>query len=468
MSKRRLRTISTFLLVLTDAGMTALAFYLGYRIRLATETQPDSNIPDFSVYTGMMLIQIAAMLTVFFFTKLYHVKRVSSRVDEFYSVFGAVSVGSLFSIAVTSFIYKGALDFPRLMLVYAWILTIVLVMVGRVLHSTARRFLRRSGVGCDRVLIVGTGDVGQLLLQKVRHAPHLGYEPVGFVDGNGLHQGEVMGLPILGTVSELSAIIDRYEVDEVMIALPEAPREKLLEIISRCDRSRIGIKVFPDVFQIIASELSIGDLDGLPMLTVRDVALRGWKLTLKRAFDLVVGSICLIIASPWMLLIALAVKLDSPGPALFVQERMGLDARPFPVIKFRTMRTDAEAETGPVWAKAGDPRCTRLGAFLRHYSLDELPQLINVVLGEMSLVGPRPERPVFVEQFRQRIPRYMDRHREKAGLTGWAQVNGLRGDTSIEERTKYDLWYVENWSLLLDIKILIRTLFRVLRDPNAY
>jgi Undecaprenyl-phosphate glucose phosphotransferase len=288
------------------------------------------------------------------------------------------------------------------------------------------------------------------------------------VDGNGLHQGEVMGLPILGTVSELSAIIDRYEVDEVMIALPEAPREKLLEIISRCDRSRIGIKVFPDVFQIIASELSIGDLDGLPMLTVRDVALRGWKLTLKRAFDLVVGSICLIIASPWMLLIALAVKLDSPGPALFVQERMGLDARPFPVIKFRTMRTDAEAETGPVWAKAGDPRCTRLGAFLRHYSLDELPQLINVVLGEMSLVGPRPERPVFVEQFRQRIPRYMDRHREKAGLTGWAQVNGLRGDTSIEERTKYDLWYVENWSLLLDIKILIRTLFRVLRDPNAY
>lgn len=467
MTKRRLRTLFTFLLVLSDAGMTALAFFLGYLIRVATESQPDSNIPEFSVYLGMMLIQVAAMVSVFFFAKLYHVKRVSSRVDEFYSVFGAVSVGSLFAIAVTSFVYKGALDFPRLMLVYAWLLTIVLVMVGRLLHDTVRKLLRRSGLGCDRVLIVGTGEVGQMLLQKVRHAPHLGYYPVGFVDGNG-QEGEVMGLPILGDVSQLSAVIDRHDVDEVLVAMPEAPRDQLLEIISRCDRGRIGIKVFPDVFQIIASELSIGDLDGLPMLTVRDVALRGWKLTLKRAFDLVVGSAFLVLASPAMLLIALAVKLDSRGPALYVQERMGLDARPFPVFKFRTMGVDAEEQTGPVWAKAGDPRRTRLGAFLRKYSLDELPQLINVVLGQMSLVGPRPERPVFVEEFRQRIPRYMDRHREKAGLTGWAQVNGLRGDTSIEERTKYDLWYVENWSILLDVKILIRTIFRVLHDPNAY
>jgi len=169
-----------------------------------------------------------------------------------------------------------------------------------------------------------------------------------------------------------------------------------------------------------------------------------------------------------MLLLAVLVKLDSPGPALYVQERMGLDARPFPIVKFRTMRVDAEQETGPVWARQDDPRRTRVGAFLRRTSLDELPQLVNVVLGDMSLVGPRPERPMFVEQFRQSVPRYMDRHREKAGLTGWAQVNGLRGDTSILDRTKYDLWYVENWSLLLDIKILIRTGVRLFRDPNAY
>jgi len=340
------------------------------------------------------------------------------------------------------------------------------VTFGRLLHGSLRSLLWRRGIGCDRVLVVGTGDVARLLLEKVQHAPHLGYQALGLVaDGS---QDVPEGVPVLGTTEQLPELVERYEVDEVLIGLPEAPRERILDIISKCDRSRIGIKVYPDVFQIIASELSIGDLNGLPMLNVRDVALRGWRLALKRAFDLVVGSAALVFFSPLMLLIALLIKLESPGPALYVQERMGLDAKPFPMIKFRTMRVDAEKETGPVWAKPNDPRCTRIGAILRRYSLDELPQLINVVLGDMSLVGPRPERPVFVEQFRQSIPRYMDRHREKAGMTGWAQVNGLRGDTSIVERTKYDLWYVENWSLLLDIKILIRTLFRIFRDPNAY
>ena len=467
MSKRRLGALLTLTLLLSDAGMTALAFYLGYRIRLATESQPDSTIPPFDRYLGMMVIQVTAMLVVLFFAKMYHVKRASSRVDEFYSIFSAVSVGTLISTAITSFVYKGSLDFPRLMIIYAWLLTMVLIMAGRLLHGWMRTWLRRRGIGCDRVLIVGTGETGQMLYQKVKHASHLGYQPVGFVDGDD-PEAEVLGMPVLGTTGDLARIIDAYEIDEVLIGMPEAPREQILDIISQCERGRIGIKVLPDVFQIIASELSIGDLDGLPMLNVRDVALRGWRLTLKRGFDLVVGSVALVVLSPLMLLIALVTKLESKGPALYIQERMGLDANPFPMIKFRTMRVDAEEETGPVWAKPGDPRCTRLGAFLRHYSLDELPQLINVVLGEMSLVGPRPERPVFVEQFRRSIPRYMDRHREKAGMAGWAQVNGLRGDTSIVERTKYDLWYVENWSLLLDIKILIRTIFRVFRDPNAY
>ncbi|MBC7262104.1 MAG: exopolysaccharide biosynthesis polyprenyl glycosylphosphotransferase [Chloroflexi bacterium] len=222
------------------------------------------------------------------------------------------------------------------------------------------------------------------------------------------------------------------------------------------------------MFQIIASEISIDDLNGLPLLTVRDVALRGWRLAVKRAMDIVVSAATLILLSPLMLLIALLIKLDSPGPVFYTQERMGLDAKPFQILKFRSMRVDAEQQTGPVWATRNDPRVTRLGAFIRRYSLDELPQFINVLLGDMSLVGPRPERPVFVEQFRQIVPRYMERHKEKAGITGWAQVNGLRGDTSIVERTKYDLWYIENWSLLLDIKILIKTFFNIFRDKNAY
>jgi len=319
----------------------------------------------------------------------------------------------------------------------------------------------------DRVLIVGAGDAGRMIAQRILQAPQLGYQVVGFVDdGQGRHVAA--GLLILGPLSSLQQVIRAENVQEVVIALPDAPGAQVLDLIYECERERVLVKVFPDVFQTMAATLTISDLNGLPMLTVRDVALRGWKLSLKRAMDLVGSAVGLVLVSPLLLLIALLIKLDSPGPVFYTQVRMGLDAKPFPMIKFRSMRVGAEDETGPVWARRDDPRRTRLGAMLRRTSLDELPQLINVLLGEMSLVGPRPERPVFVEQFRQVVPRYMDRHREKAGMTGWAQVNGLRGDTSIVERTKYDLYYIENWSLLLDLKILVRQLFRGASDRNAY
>ena len=205
------------------------------------------------------------------------------------------------------------------------------------------------------------------------------------------------------------------------------------------------------------------------MLAVRDVALRCWKLSVKRAMDIAVSGLGLVILSPVLLLVALLVKLGSKGPVLYTQVRVGLDGRPFEMIKFRSMRVDAEAASGPVWASEDDPRRTRLGTFMRKTSIDELPQLVNVLVGDMSLVGPRPERPVFVDQFRQVVPRYMERHKEKAGMTGWAQVNGLRGDTSIIERTKYDLYYIENWSLLFDLKIIVRTFMNALRgDRHAY
>jgi Undecaprenyl-phosphate glucose phosphotransferase len=271
----------------------------------------------------------------------------------------------------------------------------------------------------------------------------------------------------LGGPEQLAELIDRHEIDEVIIALPEATHQEILMLIFQCERGSVSIKVFPDVFQIMASQVSIGDLGGLPLLSVRDVALRGWRLTLKRAVDVIGSFLGLVLLSPFMLLIGILIKLDSPGPVFYAQERMGLDAKPFWCLKFRSMRADAEKD-GPGWTTKNDPRRTRVGELLRKFSLDEFPQFINVLLGEMSLVGPRPERPVYVEQFRRSIPRYMDRHREKAGLTGWAQVNGLRGDTSIIERTKYDVWYIENWSLRLDFKILIRTLINLFRERNAY
>jgi len=468
------KALFSTMLVISDALMTMAAFVLAYYIRRQIPwPNPPRDLAPLRSYIGMLLIQVFSILLVFFIYRLYHLRRAVSRVDEFYAVFGAVSIGSMMSVAITALTFKNnvlELDFSRAMIVYAWLLTIALVMLGRLVHDWLQGRARAGGWGRDRVLIVGTGDVAQMILQKIQWSPWLAYEIVGLVakNGNGNHPPEnVLGAPVLGHTDDLPRLIDEHGINEVIIALPEATHQETLNIIALCDRSTISVKVFPDVFQFIAGQVGIDDLGGLPLLSVRDVALRGWKLTLKRGVD-VLGSLAgLVLLSPLMLLVALLIKLESPGPVFYVQERMGLDARSFPMLKFRSMRQDAE-QNGPGWTRPNDPRRTRLGALMRSLNIDELPQFINVLIGDMSLVGPRAERPIYVEQFKKSIPRYMDRHREKAGLTGWAQVNGLRGDTSITERTKYDLWYIENWSLLLDFKILIRTVMQFFSDRNAY
>jgi exopolysaccharide biosynthesis polyprenyl glycosylphosphotransferase len=285
---------------------------------------------------------------------------------------------------------------------------------------------------------------------------------------NGAEVGsEILGVPVLGAPEDLPDLIERYNVSEVIIAMPEKGHRETVRVISYCERGRVSIKIFPDVFQFMTSEASIDALGGLPLLSVRDYALRGYMLIFKRLMDLSGSALGLLILSPIMLLIAILIKLESPGPVFFIQERMGLDGKPFRMIKFRSMRRDAELY-GPGWTTDNDPRQTKLGTILRKIEVDELPQLINVLLGEMSLVGPRPEQAHYVEQFRMTINRYMERHQEKGGMTGWAQVNGLRGDTSIGERTKYDLWYSANWSIWLDFKILLRTVWQILERKNHH
>ncbi len=464
--KQRADIFFSVTLVALDATLTGVAFYVAYLLRLQSEYQNIS--PTFTTYWGMMLIQIASILMTFFFYRLYHRHRVLSHIDEFYLVFGATSVGAIVSIALISFIYKNALDYPRLMMVYAWLLTIIFVTVGRIAHARIRWWLQARGWGQQKLLIIGTGDVARAMLHRIRQSPGLGYEVAGFISNDKKGIASILGVPVLGGVKDISKIIEEHHVDEVIIAVPEATHQEILSIIANCERERVAIKVFPDVFQIMATEVSIDDLNGMPLLSVRDVALRGWRLSIKRGMDIIVSAAVLVLISPLMLLIALLIKLDSPGAVFYIQERMGLDGRPFQMIKFRSMRSDAEAGKEAGWTTPNDNRRTRLGAFIRRFSIDELPQFINVLLGDMSLVGPRPERPVFVNQFKQSIPRYMERHREKAGLTGWAQINGLRGDTSIVERTKYDLWYIENWSLLLDLKIILRTAIKVFFDKSAY
>jgi len=463
MTTQKVRTIYTVSLVILDAVLTAVAFVLAYQLRVAIEwPEPLANLVPFSSYAGLMIVQVVAVVVTLFFYRQYYIPRAVSRVDQLYYIFAGVSIGTLMAVAISTFIFKNndvILDYPRAMIIYAWILTIVLLLIGRVLHQFVRISLRQRGWGKDRLLVVGTGDMAQIIIQRIQRSPYLGYELVGVVNGLG-DILDIQGVPILGSPEDLPKLIEEFEIDEVIIAMPEKGHRETVRVISYCERGRVTIKIFPDVFQFVTSQANIDELGGLPLLSVRDYALRGYLLIFKRLMDVVGAFVGLVFLSPLMMLIAVAIKLESPGPVFFIQERMGLDGKPFQMIKFRSMRRDAE-KNGPGWTTEDDPRQTRLGAFIRKIEADELPNLINVLLGEMSLVGPRPEQAHYVEQFRRTVPRYMDRHQEKGGMTGWAQVNGLRGDTSITERTKYDLWYLENWSILLDVKIMLRTIWQI-------
>lgn len=465
-------TLERISCVAIDLAAFGLGLRLAYVLAIRTPLGESMGLvpPPFETLGVYVVLQLVFLNLVFFLQKLYHQPHGVSRFDLFGRLLRAVTLGMIVTFAAFNFLV-GSVSFPRWMLnvllVYNGFTTLVCVTLGRLLHRFLWGLLRRHGVGAVRLLVVGAGPAGQDLVARVHRRPWLGYDIVGLVDDTP-GRTRARGVPVLGTTEQLAEIVRTHRIEEVLIALPEASRVELTELINRCDRDGTSIKILPDVFNMLANEVQISDLDGLPLLAVRDVALRGWRRTLKRGLDIALSFTALVALSPVILLLAILVKLESRGPAFFVQERMGLDMRPFPILKIRSMRPDAEAATGAVWARRGDPRVTRLGRFIRRTNLDELPQLINVILGHMSIVGPRPERPEFVSDFRRRIPRYAERHRERGGMTGWAQVNGLRGDTSIEERTKYDLYYIENWSILLDLKIIARTVVLGFKDPNAY
>ena len=459
------RALYVVALVVSDLIMLRLAFVLAYHLRVLTDTRTDQPTDPPSTYDDLALLCVLVIMLVFAVRRLYIPRRGVGRVDLLYQVAAAVGIGWLGALSVTFFVYR-ALEPPRLMLVYWAVLSIGLVWLTRLVLDALLRDAHRRGRDLERVLIVGDGEQAQLVEAKIRDSPELGYEIVGFI-GNGSPHPRVQ--PLLGDLRDVPSIVRSCGVGEVIIAGAGISHPDLVDLIAGCTQQHVDIKIFPDIFELMAREVETSELTGLPLMRVRDVALRGWMRFLKRALDVAVSWTLLVLLSWWFLLMAALVKLTSPrGPVLYVQERVGMDGRPFYMLKFRSMRPDAEAESGPVWATPNDPRRTRLGQIIRRFSLDEFPQLINVLLGEMSLVGPRPERPEFVAQFANLVPRYSERHMEKAGMTGWAQVNGLRGQTSIVERTEYDLFYVETWSLAFDVKILLKTMAAVIRDRNAY
>ncbi|MEN9934270.1 MAG: hypothetical protein RLZZ387_849 [Chloroflexota bacterium] len=465
------RTLLTLALLGCDSLAVNAAFVGVYRWHLLNDADLEAAFGAVGPLTGpiVLLLFNLVMAIAFASSGLYTLPRGVSRIDEAFKVIVAVTLGSFASLIVNALqpqFSRDPLPINQSVLLLGWAATVFAVVLLRVTHRGLVSILRANGIDTRRVLIVGAREPGRVVLSTIRRLPELGYRVQGFLSDT-IPIGETVDdLPVLGKPQALGKVIRATRTDEVIIALSGRTSADVFEIVSLAEDEAVEIKLYPDSFQLITNNgVSIGDISGLPLLSVKNIALDNpVNQALKRALDLAVAAAVLTVASPVLLLIAALIKLESRGPVFFVQERVGLDGIPFPTLKFRTMRPDAPNLGN--WTTKDDPRVTPLGRFLRRYSLDELPQFINVIRGEMSVVGPRPEQPVWVERFSQSIPRYMRRHKQKAGITGWAQVNGLRGDTSIEERTRHDLYYVENWSLLFDIKIIVKTVVDILSGRN--
>jgi len=456
--------------VAADLGVLALAWALAYVVRFVVPVIPvTKGTPPVANYLTLLPVLFAIWGLVFRASGLYDPMRGSAESSERRRLLRAASLAMLIFTAVSFIFFEKAYSLSRLMLLYFYVLGTAGIILERATLREILREARRRGFNLRHVLVVGDGDLARAVADGMIRHPELGLKVYGFLTDDPARVGAMVGaVPVCGLWDEVADVVGRGGVDQVVLALPFEAMPRLDSLVSRLDSAAVDIKVVPDVERFVSLRSGIEEFEGLPVISLRATPLVGWNRVMKRAMDMALAALALVVLAPLMLVIAALVKLTSYGPVLFSQERMGLDGRVFRVWKFRTMRADAEDASGPVWAVADDPRRTMVGGLLRRLSLDELPQLLNVLRGEMSLVGPRPERPVFIDEFRRHVPRYMLRHMVRAGITGWAQVNGWRGNTSIEQRIQYDLYYIENWSLLLDLKILALTFVRGFAHKNAY
>ncbi len=460
---RRFQRFYTSIKVLVDLVMLAFAFALAYGIRffvLEGEVLPPWQ--DTFTTLGLALVIFPV---IFDQSRLYATNRARSHGRELFELFKGVVLGTLVLVAVTYFIRE---RYSRLTVALFAVLAFVLVAGMRMVMRAVLSHARRSGYNLKSILVIGAGSLAAKVVRAVDGHRELGFRVVGLLSRNPIKVGtEIEGAPVVGLIEDSERYLDRHHVDQVVIALPVEEHGLTKRLMEQLALRTVDVKVVPDFSSYVTLYGGIEEFGGLPVVNVQSSPLDGWNPIFKRLFDVLFALVALVLASPVMLVTALLVKLTSRGPIFYGQERMGLDGRTFRILKFRTMRTDAEA-SGAKMASKHDDRRTPIGTFLRRSSIDELPQLFNVLRGDMSLVGPRPERPVFIEAFKKQIPRYHLRHKMKAGITGWAQVNGLRGQTSIEKRIEYDLYYIEHWSLGLDFKILVKTALGGFLSKNAY
>jgi exopolysaccharide biosynthesis polyprenyl glycosylphosphotransferase len=410
------------------------------------------GIPALGPYLVTSLVLLVIWVGIFYSEGLYDPTRRTSLEEDLAGLSRGVVLGSLVVLALAFFVRQ--VSYSRTFFgLFFWMSFFFLILERLAARSLLRRLYSRD-VGTLGVLLVGETRMGARIAETYARLPGLGYR-------------------VLRTTRRLDPEAVEAEMlelgaDTVVLALSFEDLRAAAEIAERLGAHNVDVFFVPDMYRLRVSRMRLREIAGIPFISLRGTGLSGMDRIIKRTFDIVFSALALLLLSPLLLLLAILVKLNSPGPVLYRQERLGRDNHVFSILKFRTMRCEAERETGPVWTVEDDPRRTWIGSMLRRFSLDELPQLINVLKGEMSMVGPRPERAVFAEEFEQKIPRYLERHRVRSGLTGWAQVNGLRGNTPIEDRTLYDLHYVENWSLGLDLRILLRTVKSVIKGENAY
>ncbi|HVT08382.1 MAG TPA: undecaprenyl-phosphate glucose phosphotransferase [Polyangia bacterium] len=446
------------------AGIWLASFWLRFYVPIVAVTK---GFPEFSVYAAVTPLIAFLWFLVFDAQQVYVPSARPGRHGDSWKVLKAHLTAIIVFVAL-SYVFT-EYRFSRGVLVIFGVLTAVALIGGRLALRSAIAALRRGGFQGRRVLLIGEPDPLATVIARFTEIPELGVQVAGVLIPADTQAGPlVAGAPVLGDFSRVAEAIESSGARQVVIALPRRRWSELEAILAMIRDDTVDVQVVPDLHEYVTLGCEVETLDGVPIVRLNGSPLRGWGAVIKRVTDIALSAIALLILSPIFLIVAAAVKATSPGPIFYGQERMGLDGRRFRMFKFRSMRVDAESKSGAVWAQAGDDRRTPIGALLRATSLDELPQFWNVLVGDMSLVGPRPERPVFVSKFRHEIDHYMLRHKVKAGITGWAQVNGWRGNTSLDERIRCDLHYIKNWSYSFDLKILCLTVLKGFVNKNAY
>lgn len=457
------------LLVLMDAFITSVSFILAYYIKFyILEPGPGIGVLPVRDYFMLLIYIVPGYLFLYFRCKVYTPKRTATGRHEVYRVIQANTIG-IAALIIILYMIIHEINYSRSVMAIFYVANIFLTACARFVLRKTLRMLRRKGYNLKHILLVGYSRAAEEYINRIMDNPQWGYVVCGILDDHIPAGTLYKGVKVLGSLGNLEIILPENKLDEIAITLPLKDYDYLEGIVDTCEKSGVHTKFIPDYNSLIPTKPYTEDLQGLPVINIRYVPLTNTgNIMAKRLVDIVGSLFGIIITSPIMLLCAVLVKLTSKGPVIFKQERVGLHNKTFYMYKFRSMEMQSSKEEKKAWTVKNDPRVTTVGKFLRGTSLDELPQLFNILKGDMSLVGPRPERPLFVERFKEEIPRYMVKHQVRPGLTGWAQVNGLRGDTSIKKRIEYDIYYIENWTLGFDIKIIFKTFFTGFINKNAY